>query len=44
MRGVEHVFVSDWAIQIPLWVAVPFLLLFCWAGWKFVAWVIAALR
>jgi hypothetical protein len=44
MSGMDHVYVWDYAIQIPLWVVVPFLLLFVWGGWKLVAWVMAALR
>jgi hypothetical protein len=36
--------VTDFAIQIPLWVALPLLLLLGLGAWKLVMWVLACLR
>ena len=41
---MDHVYISDWAVQIPFWVVVPLLFLLGWASWKVVMWVIALLR
>ena len=42
--GMDQAYVWDYTLQIPLWLVVPFLLAFCWAGWKLISWAIAALR
>jgi hypothetical protein len=36
--------VTDFAVQIPLWVVLPLLLLLALGAWKLVMWVLTLLR
>ena len=36
--------ITDFAIQIPLWVVLPFLLLLGLGAWKLVLWILTVFR
>jgi hypothetical protein len=41
---MDNVYVWDYAIQIPLWVVLPLVLVLGWAAWKLAMWMLAFFR